>query len=171
MSFSAINTAYQLIKTYDLEGMGYPLPMKNVCRAIPAIRNGKQYQIKECPALINPLSLSVQWNSEGYFLIQSNYEDRTERQQLAKAVGLGHVVLGHIRESSTEVIEASSFVLDECNTRARDAIYFALALLMPEKELRSVISSAKDINQLASYFGVPFAAVSFWLDYTGILKK
>ncbi len=101
-----------------------------------------------------------------YYLCEFNRDEISYRTRFTLAHELGHVVLGHVTDERSPKRD-TTFANDDPDERYANA--FAAALLMPEKFVRKLYRSARDIQQLAEAFGVSTAAMRFRLKNLGII--
>lgn len=106
-------------------------------------------------------------DDDGWFYVcEYNRDEISYRNRFTIAHELGHVVLGHVTDERSPKRD-TTFTNDDPDERYANA--FAAALLMPEKFVRKLYRSARNIQELADAFGVSTAAMNFRLKNLGII--
>lgn len=100
------------------------------------------------------------------YVCEFNRDEISYRNRFTIAHELGHVVLGHVTDVRSPKRD-TTFTNDDPDERYANA--FAAALLMPEKFVRKLYRSARNIQELADAFGVSTAAMNFRLKNLGII--
>lgn len=91
------------------------------------------------------------------YVIVYNKDEITYRNRFAVAHELGHLVLGHLKESSDTLIHHD---FTESTREKELANAFALSLLLPEKMVRWLFPAAKTIQEFAMAFGISIQAAT-----------
>ncbi|MNN80029.1 hypothetical protein D3C81_1967230 [compost metagenome] len=109
----------------------------------------------------------LEHNDDGWlYVCEYNRDEVSYRNRFTIAHELGHVVLGHVTDERSPKRD-TTFTNDDPDERYANA--FAATLLMPEKYVRKLYRSARNIQELADAFGVSTAAMNFRLKNLGIV--
>jgi hypothetical protein len=165
-------------KVLDLSWDGrFPVDPKDIAEDLLVRNYSGEHRDEKIPVVVRGRSSYVLDGSSGqarlarddkgyYYLCEYNSEEISYRNRFTIAHELGHVVLGHVAEGKAPKRDTTFSNNDPDEV---DANAFAAALLMPEKFVRKLYRSARNVQELSEAFGVSTVAMTYRLKNLGII--
>lgn len=165
-------------KVLDLSWDGrLPIDPQKIAKGIRVKNFSSEHRNEKIPVVVKGRSSSfldgvsgqarMAKDKEGYYyLCEYNLEEISYRNRFTIAHELGHATLGHVVEGKAPKRDTT---FNNGDPDEVDANAFAAALLMPEKFVKKLYRSARNIQDLAEAFGVSTAAMTYRLKNLGII--